>query len=98
VPPPFSTFEATGFPDEILKEVLSYFFLVRLCFLCISSSILPSKFAEVRNLLFPCKILQLLEFRLKLIVLHLYFLSQMRYLLQGGANVVRCAALCWRAL
>lgn len=26
MPPPFTSFEATGFPSEILREVLSYFY------------------------------------------------------------------------
>lgn len=34
-----------------------------------------------------------LQTHVHLFFFHLYFLSQVRYLLQGGANVVRCAVL-----
>lgn len=100
VPPPFTSFGDTGFPPEILREVLNltlcstYFVFVRLC---PGLAIKIVSFARLHDLSFP---LQsggpALSLKTHFIFPSLYlFLSQVRYLLQGGA---KCRTLCRRFL
>lgn len=108
VPPPFISFEASGFPPELLREVwTSVSLLVVLLFFLFGPHVIlvakiSCKFAKLCPECFLCKVCDCwrsdVEFQTHVnIFCRLYFLSQVRYLLLGGANVVRCVPSLWGA-
>ncbi|KAK1294023.1 DEAD-box ATP-dependent RNA helicase 40 [Acorus calamus] len=86
VPAPFITFEATGFPPEILREVI----LIGFSFIKVGKLVRPHlSLYRVRILFFFLGSTFIISHK----DLNLFALSQVRYLLQIGAYVVRCSAI-----